>query len=157
MRALAPWLGFLLFCNWVLAVVGFRLGMEMFADFKIQMPTLTLWTSVVTGTLLFWPVTALVALSNVLLALRIRIGWWLGFAVCLLCDLTVFSYVLPMIALVNGLGGADEVAFLPVDVPLLPFAPESLITLGPTILLVSFGFTQFIFAALLFRRHDLIK
>jgi hypothetical protein len=76
----------------------------------------------------------------------------------LLCDTLVFSYALWMIGLVNGLsGGSDEVAFLPINAPLLPLTPETALSIGPTILLGSFGLTQFIFAAIIFRRRELVK
>lgn len=158
MRALAPWLGFLLFCNWIAAAVGFRLGMELFADFKIEMPILTLFSLWVTATIWLWPVTSFVAWSSVLLGLRTRIGWWLGLAVCLLCDVMGLGFVLPIVALINGLQGADDVAALPVSFSILVIAPPALpLSTGFLLMLASFILTQLIFAALIVKRRHWLK
>lgn len=157
MRALASWLGFLLFCNWIVAVVGFRLGMELFADFKIEMPSVTLLGILVTGTILLWPATSFVALSSLLLALRTHIGWWLGLMVCLLCDFLALSYVMPIVTLINGLSGSDDVASVPAVIPSLFIAlPVFPANVGSLLMLASFILTQFLFVTLIWNRRALM-
>ena len=126
--------------------------MELFADFKIEMPVLTLLVVAITRNIFVLPITSFVALCCVLLALRFRVGWWLGLGVCLLCDLIFAAQVLPMLALINGLGGAVPLLFVPM--PLLQF---STVGAGSVFSLVNLVLTQIIFVALLFRRRDFSK
>lgn len=146
-RALAFTLGILLFCIWVACVVGFRWGMELFADFKIQMPALTLWAIAVTKSFWVWPVTTFVALSSILLALRIKAGWWLALAVCLLCNSVVAGYALTIVVFFNGIAGGDDGSSAQ-----FPFRFSG-IGAGIVILVASFALIQVVLGALLFARR----
>ena len=108
MRALSVSLGCLLFGIWVASVVGFRWGMELFADFKIEMHPLTLWANAATKSVWVWPLTAFVAGSSVLLALEKRFSGWLALSVCVLCLSVMAGFALSIVALGNGLTGGDD-------------------------------------------------
>jgi hypothetical protein len=156
MRALAPSLGLLLFCNWVVAVVGFRQGQEAFADFFIEMPALTRWIAALSGSVLFWPATGCVAFSSIMLAGRTRAGWWLSVGVCLLCGLMLIGHLLSIYAIFREMSDGAGVTSVFAGIPASGFLylmSES----GSVVPLVTFALAQIIFAALIFMRRHLIK
>lgn len=66
--------GLLLFFSWIASVAGFRITQDSFADFKIEMPVVTLWGILLTSPTLLVPLTLSVLVVAVLLACRLKIG-----------------------------------------------------------------------------------
>ena len=129
--------------------MGFRWGMELFADFKIEMSALTMWANAITKGVWVWPVTALVASSSILLALRPRFGWWLSLLSCLFCNSVVAGFAFAIVALFNGLSGGDDGL-----AGGFPFQFSG-IGAGVVLLMASFSLVQVAFFALVLGRRRL--
>lgn len=139
----------LLFLNWLASVIGFRMSLDIFKEFKIELPALTWWGITLTHPFFLLPLTTLILGIAVLLALRHPLGWSLAFAACFLCDLLFVGYLLPSIALFNGLSGGDGSGIS------LPPAPTVIWgNPGASFLLAATLLTQVIFVILLMKRRD---
>lgn len=133
-------LALLLFGTWVMAIIGLPLAFDLFKDFKIEMPAVTLLTLQVLHPEFLLFGTAFVVVTGLLLAQRNKLGWNFSFAVCLICDFLVVGLALPLIALSQ-------------------FVSVSTIASngGVILLVVTAVLTQAIFVALLTKRQDLLK
>lgn len=140
MKKLTPFLAFSLCCAWAMVVVGLPLGFDLFKNFKIEMPAIT----ILSFNLLHFPFllvcTAGIALSGLLLAQRKPLGWNLSLAVCLLCDFLLVSFALPFFQLAKFVGTS-----------------AILNNIGVLLLVASVVLVQTLLVTLLVTRHDWVK
>ena len=163
MRAFAPALGILLFCNWIASVVGFRWAMEVFADFVMEMPPLTLLAIWATQGFPLLLGAAFVGFASFSMVRRERTGWCFGFVVCLMCDLLFLGYANLANDFIDNLGNGQRVSLLSkVEgvISLLSSVKLSAISenyeRGALILAASFVLTQVILGALIFGSRGLV-
>jgi len=89
---------------WTAMIVAVPLTMELFADFKMQMPALTTLLVGVVQLLGGLALVTFVLATALLLARRKTTGWLLAFALCLACDVAFVGLVLPFGVLSSNLG-----------------------------------------------------
>ena len=93
-------------------IFGVPLLLSQFADFKVQIPAPTMATIAVAKLLALPLVGGTCGVVLLSLAFAIAIGekwaWWVGLGLTTLFGLGLLSAIMPYIAIVNGLSGADE-------------------------------------------------
>ena len=122
-------------------VLGTPAILAQFQDFKIEMPALTRIAIYLTRLFTAPGVTAVGSVVMLSLTFAIAIGekwaWWVGLAFTLFFGVCLFSTVLPLIALINGLSGDDDVSVASTQFPWLQISPILLASLLPTILFLA--------------------
>lgn len=138
---------------WIGMIFAIPSVMNLFSDFKVEMPALTLvtlWVSQLFGRM---ALPLMVIATALLLCFRQFVGWVYALVLCVAWDLALVALILPVIALIDNLsGGTGGATFIS--------ALSLLSTLGsvPGVLVVStFLLNQALFVLLVVKRRDFAR
>jgi len=140
----------------VLLGANFRF-LDLFADFKMEMPPITMLWIRATRFSGGAAVPAIVLLAAFLLIHRQLSGWYVALALCVAANLAGFALLMPLVALINNLSGGDDETPMPPTPSNNTFASAILAEPFLGLLIAAFVFNLVLSVTLLFKRPDFAR